>query len=195
MRMPMNSSIEFAQKLGAAHAGSSEALGQVLTLCRPYLLRIARQQLGSDLRAKSGESDLVQETFLEAHQTFERFHGTSARELYAWLCCMLRHRAAMVGRQFRTTAKRRLGCEIPSCSPRIDDSGTPSTQATANEQIRLVIGAIARLSDDHRRVLALRYEQGLKFEEIGQLMGRSADAARMLWTRALEAAKYELQPA
>jgi RNA polymerase sigma-70 factor (ECF subfamily) len=42
------------------------------------------------------------------------------------------------------------------------------------------------LSEDHREVLVLRNLQGLDFEKIAEMMGRSVPATRMLWLRALE---------
>ena len=192
--MSIVSSTDLNSQLRAARTGSTEALGRVLSEYRTYLLRIARRQLASELQAKGGASDLVQDTFLEAQQTFQQFRGNSAAELRAWLCCLLRHRAAKVGRRFRTTAKRRLGCEIPAANSLPAHDGTPSFQAAADEQVRLLQAAIGRLPDDYRLVMTLRYERGLKFEQIGQHMGRSADAVRMLWGRALEALKRELRP-
>src|SRR5262245_66692989 len=73
------------QLLQAARAGSTEALGRVFEGCRHYLLLVANEGLESDLRAKAGASDLVQDTFLEAQQAFIRFQGTSERDLLAWL--------------------------------------------------------------------------------------------------------------
>ena len=49
-----------------------------------------------------------------------------------------------------------------------------------------------RLSPDYRRVLALRHQEQLTFEQIGQQMQRTANAARMLWLRAVERLQKEL---
>src|SRR5262245_63554352 len=67
--------------LSAARSGSVDALGQMLEAHRAYLLHVANQELASDLQAKGGGSDLVQETFLEAHQDFARFQGSTEDEL------------------------------------------------------------------------------------------------------------------
>ena len=76
---------------GPARAGSREALGLALDQCRRYLQEIARQALGPDLRVKGGASDLVQETFLEAQQIFERFKGRSAAQLHGGTSVPVRH--------------------------------------------------------------------------------------------------------
>jgi RNA polymerase sigma-70 factor (ECF subfamily) len=53
--------------------------------------------------------------------------------------------------------------------------------------------AIERLPADYRRVMELRYTEGLSFEEVGRRLGRSADAARMLWARAVDRLRQEFR--
>jgi DNA-directed RNA polymerase specialized sigma24 family protein len=53
-----------------------------------------------------GASDLVQDTFLEAHQDFSHFHGTGERELLAWLTKILTNRLCNNVRHYRGTLKR-----------------------------------------------------------------------------------------
>jgi RNA polymerase sigma-70 factor (ECF subfamily) len=187
--------------LDAARAGSREALGRVLDQCRRYLLKVARESLGPALRAKGGASDLVQDTFLEAQRLFPRFAGDSHAQLRAWLRCLLLHKAAKLGRRYQTTRKRQLSRELSlgragQAAPAgqlAARAPTPSVQVMADEQLQRLRDTIARLPDDHRQVMALRYHEGLSFEEVGRRLGRSADAARMLWVRAVERLKHELR--
>ena len=51
---------------------------------------------------------------------------------------------------------------------------------------------MTRLSNDHRSVLRLRYWDGLTFPEIGERLGRSPDAVRKLWYRAVERLQEEM---
>jgi RNA polymerase sigma-70 factor (ECF subfamily) len=186
-------------QLDAARAGSREALGRALDRCRRYLLAVARRSLGPELQAKGGASDLVQETFLDAQRLFPRFEGESAAQLRAWLRCLLLHKAAKLGRRYRSTRKRQLSREVPlaGAGPAAGRfaaaAPTPSVQAMADEQLQRLRDAIARLPDDYRQVMTLRYQEGLPFEEVGRRLGRSADAARMLWARAVERLKHELR--
>jgi RNA polymerase sigma-70 factor, ECF subfamily len=189
-----------AQWLAAARAGSREALGQVLDTFRGYLLLVADRELDANLRAKGGASDLVQETFLEAQRDFAGFHGDSADELRAWLRRLLLNNVANFTRQYRTRAKRDVGREVSleagnSSHERGASLATatpsPSGQAMVHEQAEALAQAIARLPPDYRRVLALRHEEQLTFEEIGQRMQRTANAARMLWLRAVERLQEE----
>src|SRR5438046_3984877 len=103
---------ELDQLLSAARAGSREALGEALELCRQYLLAVANRQLNPALRAKGGASDLVQQTFLEAQRDFERFGGSDLDALRAWLKQLLLHNAADFARGFLGTDKRRADREV-----------------------------------------------------------------------------------
>jgi RNA polymerase sigma-70 factor (ECF subfamily) len=180
--------------LSAARAGSLEALGQALEGCRRYLLHIARNQLKPDLQVKGGASDLVQETFLEAHRVFPRFQGNSDVELRAWLRQLLLHRAAKLGRRYRTTQKRRLSREsaLEPANPSLPSVPSPSGQAIAHEQEQSLENALERLPEDYRQVIKLRYQEGKSFEEISRLMQRTPNAVRLLWLRAVERVKLEL---
>ncbi|MFO0810514.1 MAG: sigma-70 family RNA polymerase sigma factor [Gemmataceae bacterium] len=192
--MSATASAVLAARLAAARAGSSEALGLALDGCRRYLMEVARQSLPAELRPKGGASDLVQETYIEAQRQFSRFDGASAAQLRAWLRALLLHKAAKLGRRYRSTQKRQLTREqVLYDSDGLASAPTPSVQVMANEQLRLLHAAIERLPDDYREVMGLRYREGLSFEDVGRRLGRSADAARMLWARAVERLRQEMQ--
>jgi RNA polymerase sigma-70 factor (ECF subfamily) len=176
-------------------------LGQTLDQCRDYLMEVARRALGPGLRAKGGASDLVQETFLEAQRRFGQFDGNSNGQLRAWLRSLLLHKAAKLGRRYHCTRKRQLSRELSFGDDRpaavhpshvAAPGPTPSVQVMFDEQQRRLLQAIERLPDDYRKVMSLRYNQALAFDEIGRQLERSADAARMLWARAVDRLKQEI---
>jgi RNA polymerase sigma-70 factor (ECF subfamily) len=194
---------DIAQWLPAARAGSREALGRVLEAARRYLHSIARQELDPDLRAKNSSSDLVQETFVEAQRAFGQFQGDTEAELLAWLRQLLLHRVGKLRRRYRDTQKRRLGREVTLGGDNSSEGPagglaanmlSPSGQAMEHEQDQALQTALGRLPDDYRRVITLRYQEQLPFEEIGRLLQRSPDAARKLWARAVERLHEELDP-
>lgn len=186
--------------IAAARERPASALGQLLELCRAYLHTVARNELPADLQAKIDASDVVQQTFLEAHQDFAAFRGTTESELLAWLCQILRHNVANVTRQFRDTEMRQLDREqsLEGEGPAELDlaalSSSPSSHARANENADRLAVALARLPDDQRQVLHLRHQERLSFGEIGQRMGRSAEAIRKVWARAIDRLREELNP-
>jgi RNA polymerase sigma-70 factor, ECF subfamily len=191
-----------AQRLAAARAGSREALGEVLEAARHYLLTIARQEFDPDLRAKNSPSDVVQETFVEAQRDFGQFQGDTEAELLAWLRRLLLHRVGKLRRRYRDTQKRRLSREVALGGDESSDGPgaglaanvlSPSGQAMEHEQDEALQAALRRLPEDYRRVITLRYEEQLPFEEIGRLLQRSPDAARKLWARAVERLNEELE--
>jgi RNA polymerase sigma-70 factor (ECF subfamily) len=190
-----------AQWLGAARAGSREALGQVLEACRHYLLAVAGEELDPHLQAKGGASDLVQQTFLEAQRDFGRFQGGTEAELLAWLRRLLQNNIADFTRRYRATAKRRAGREValevdtPSGAPGPSlavDTPTPSGQLIARERTEELREALGRLPEEYRRVITLRYQEERSFEEIGRVLQRTPNGARKLWLRAVERLQHEL---
>jgi RNA polymerase sigma-70 factor (ECF subfamily) len=177
-----------------ARQGSSEALGRVLQRCRAFLLRVAEQELGADLRAKGGASDLVQDTFLEAQRDFGRFEGQSETELLGWLRRMLLNNLANFARHYRGTDKRRIDREVGLDTPRglAGSVLTPSAVAMSQEQAAALHQAMERLPEQYRQVLALRYQHERTFEQIGEAMGMTFSAARKLWLRAVLRLQQEL---
>jgi RNA polymerase sigma-70 factor (ECF subfamily) len=170
--------------------------------CRPYALGIARQEIPADLLVKGSASDLVQEAFLEAVHGFDHFHGDSEVQFKAWLRIVLRRCIAKLFRRYKTTEKRRVGLEQPCAPAGVDstrcrevpaDLPTPSAQVMEAEQTQALRRVVDRLPEDYQRVIRLRYEEERSFEEIGLLMQRTANAARLLWLRAIDRVKHELK--
>jgi len=189
----------FSPLLAADRGGCRDALGRVFQDCRQYALGIARQEIPADLLAKGSASDLVQEAFLEAVHGFEHFQGDSEVQFKAWLRILLRRRITKLFRRYRTTRKRRIGLERPAgaggsgaCQLPADVL-TPSAQVMEAEEVQALRRLVDRLPEDYRRVIRLRYEEERSFEEIGLLMQRTANAARLLWLRAIEQVKHEFK--
>jgi RNA polymerase sigma-70 factor (ECF subfamily) len=186
--------------LAEARAGSREALGRALNTWRRYLLGIAERELEPELRAKGGASDLVQETFLEAQRDFGQFHGSSPDELQAWLRQVLLNNVGAFSRRFQNTHKRTISREVAlhaegsTVGPGEFLAGStlsPSRLAIENEQTLALRQALEKLPEDYRQVVVLRYQDERSFEEIGRQMNRSPDAARKLWSRAMERLRDE----
>jgi RNA polymerase sigma-70 factor (ECF subfamily) len=184
------------QLLSLARTGQGAALGALLERFRNYLTLLARLQIDRRLQGKVDPSDVVQETFLEAHRDFARFRGSSEAELAAWLRQVLAHNLANVLRHYRGTQRRdvrlerQLQVELDQSS-RVWDPGlvaqlsSPSQEAARREQMVLVADALAQLPPDYREVLVLRHLEGLTFPEVAGRMGRTLTAVNKLWVRAL----------
>jgi RNA polymerase sigma-70 factor, ECF subfamily len=185
--------------LAAARSGTDSDLGQLFAASRRYLLLMANRSLDARLQQKVAPSDLVQETFIDAHRDFHRFEGDSEAELFAWLCNILLHKAADAGRKYRGTAKRnvnreealddessKLGLQVACPEP------SPSTIAVGYEDERRLTEALEQLPAAYRQVIELRSLERLPFSTVGQCMGRSEDAVGMLWLRAIKQLRERL---
>jgi RNA polymerase sigma-70 factor (ECF subfamily) len=191
---------DFRERLCAARAGSAEALGKLLEDHRAYLLSIAQRELAPHLQAKAGASDLVQQTVLEALRDFARFQTGSREEFLAWLRRLLLNNVGDFTRQYQETDKRQINREVRlagpasggTCPEPAGTGPTPSTAAMSEEQAQAIERALERLPEEYRRVIVLRSQEDRSFEEIGQLLERSPNAARKLWLRAIERLQEEL---
>jgi DNA-directed RNA polymerase specialized sigma24 family protein len=66
---------------------------------RDYLRVLARQGLGTRLARKVDESDVVQETLLQAFRMRDQFQGTTTGELIGWLRQILFNSTVLVCRK------------------------------------------------------------------------------------------------
>jgi RNA polymerase sigma-70 factor (ECF subfamily) len=189
-------SAEPEQMMHEAQEGNSDTLGRLLELYRRYLSLLARVQIGKRLQGKVDASDLVQETFLEAHRNFTRFRGQSEGELVSWLRQILAANLADTLRRYLGTQGRdvRLERDIEADfdhSTVLLDRGlvargsSPSHQAARREQAVQLADALAELPEDYREVLVLRHLESLTFPEVAQRMQRSVDSVEKLWMRGL----------
>lgn len=185
---------DFETLLVAARRDSPGAVGKLLGECGDYLLLVANRELGRDLRTKVGASDIVQETFIKAHASFDQFRGEREHELLRWLRKILVRQIVVASERYRSAAKRDLSREVAWGDENTvralvqslpGDGRSPSSHASADEDARALAEAISRLPDDYRQVISLRYWEQLTFVEIGHRMRRSTDAAEKLWLRAI----------
>lgn len=184
------------QLLRLVRAGNGAALGELLELYRDYLALLVRLQIGRRLQGKVDALDVVQDTFLSAHQHFAQFRGTTEAELVAWLRQILASRLADLMRHYHGAQRRdvrlerELAVELDQSS-RVMDQGlvapgsTPSQQAVRREQAVLLAEALGKLPDDYREVIVLHHLEDLSFPEVARRMGRTLDSVKNLWLRAL----------
>jgi RNA polymerase sigma-70 factor (ECF subfamily) len=184
--------------LAEARGGSREAVGRLLDCCRPYLLRIANEDLNPALSARLGPSDLVEETVAEALRDFGRFQGGTEAELRAWLRRILRNNLANAHRDHLHAAARPVGREEAGAggqAAQVPDRGqSPSARARARERDEAVERALQRLPERARQAIVLHLWDKLTFAQVGERLGCSEEAARKLFQRAAEELAPLLEP-
>jgi RNA polymerase sigma-70 factor (ECF subfamily) len=193
-----------ARLIAKARAGDRDSLGELLDLYRHYLKLMVRLQLGRRLEVKLDASDVVQETFLEAHKNFMAFQGTTEAELIGWLRKILAARLANIVRMYcgslrrNIRLERQLAQEMEQSSRAFGDAlpnrqSSPSGSAIRRERAVLLANALERLPDHYRDVIVMNHVEGLDFGEIARRMGRTESSVKHIWTRALARLKHLLK--
>src|SRR4051812_12187229 len=152
--------------LQGARQGNQPALGKLLELYANYLKLLARLQIDHRLQGKVDPSDVVQETFLEAHRDFAQFRGQSEEEFVSWLRQILVTNLANVVRFYHGTQRRDVRLErelagaMEASSQALDRglvarTSSPSHQAARREQAVLLADALGQLPAEYREAIIL----------------------------------------
>ena len=133
------------------HGPSDPArVGETLELYRNYLYLLAQaDSVRNSVRADV--SDVVQETILEAYRGFDRYRGTSKRELMAWLRQILVRNLTDAARRRR--AQRR--------DERRHRSLHPASGKSANYRERRQVCGIPRRENIHQHRALRKYFRSL----------------------------------
>ncbi len=166
--------------------------------CRQYLLKIANAELDPQVRARVSPSDLVQQTFLVAEQILSNNSIAGSLPVMRWLRKILLNQLAHCHRDHifshrRSTKRESRGSQSRFAEPATNDR-TPSSFISMSEQTSRLTEQIQRLPESYRTVLKLRYYEGLSFAVVGQRLGLTDNAARLLWSRAIQRLRSELMP-
>lgn len=194
----VTSQAEFRDLVVRGRDGDADAIAQLTSKYRNYLLMIANQDLDPAIQAKIGASDVVQQTMIRAQQKFDQFRGTSEKEFLHWLRTSLVNDLKDQRRHYRAH-KRNSEAEISqqdrSAVHRAvsDPNLTPGAHAMKQERVSALASELEKLPPDYRTVIELRNFEQLDFAEIGRRMDRSSDAACKLWGRAIEALQSKLE--
>lgn len=164
--------------LAAVRAAQADR-GAFDVLYRRYLDRVygyAFYQLGDHHDAE----DATERTFLAALRAIDRYRdrGSTFR---AWLFRIAHNSIANVHRSRSRRRTEPLPEEPAWSAPDADPAGLVHRA----EEVHAVMRAVARLPDDRRQVILLRFVDGLSAAEVGEVLGRSAGAVRVLQHRAL----------
>lgn len=192
--------------LKAARTGDATALSTLFGLYQNYICLLAASQIRARLRVRASESDVVQETLLNATRGFSEFRGTTGGEFVTWLRAILTRKIQTLIQTHVDTQARDVRREVSleTVGRWLDQSSmrlenvliandlSAGTQLANHESSIRVADALAQLSEDHREVLMLRSIEGLGFPEVAERLERSHGAVRMLWLRAVEALRDKL---
>jgi RNA polymerase sigma-70 factor (ECF subfamily) len=194
------------QLLAQARNGSPECVGRIFQHYENYLKLLATTQIDEKLKTRCSPSDVVQETYCEAHRDFVNFRGNSGVEFLAWLRMILVNNMAREVEKHVLAAKRDVRREVSLEAMKnalersamrlesvlVDQGPSPSSHINRQERTIVLANHLVELPDDYRKVLMWRHCEGLPFKDIARRMERSEGAVRMLWLRAIERIRERL---
>ncbi len=152
-------------------AGSISAFEE---LVRRYEDRVFRLTAGFT-RNEADARELTQDTFLKAFQSIGQFQGE--KSFAAWIFTIARRKCID---HFRVQPPNG-----ESLDPETPGTGNPAEVLTEREDgDNLWKFARRSLSGDEFQVLWLKYMEGLSFDEIAQVLGKSRTATKVLAFRA-----------
>jgi RNA polymerase sigma-70 factor (ECF subfamily) len=147
---------------------------------------LIRARLGRYLRRRLESRDILQVTMLKAFQGLDRFDGAGSRSLMAWLGTIavdeIRDQADFHGRQKRDAAlDHTLHSQLDPVARQLH---TEVSRIQIQDDLQRLEEALDELSEANREIILLRSYEERSFKEIGERLGKSPDACRMLFARA-----------
>lgn len=130
---------------------------------------------------KEDAEDILQEVFVKAYQSLDKFRGTSS--FYTWVYRIAVNRAI----NFLKKRKRKsalslddvdLGIERDPAYVEMTSRESPIRDMSIHELQRKLNEALKTLSEKHRTVVVLHDIQGLPHDEIADMLGCSAGTVR-----------------
>ncbi len=182
--------------LERAKAGDRQALADLISLYRNYLVILARVHVDTTLQAKADPSDLAQETCLHAARDFHQFCGSTEAEFIAWLRKILAHRGIAMIRHYKDAQRRQIVREAQLeaeldlsaqalASIPVSSRHSPSQSAVRRETAVLLADALATLPSHYRDALVLYHLERRSLAEVAERLGRSLDSVKKLLARGL----------
>ena len=125
--------------------------------------------------------DLTQETFIRAYQYLWQYD--TSRKFFTWLYTLALN---LIRSHLRKKSKYNKSSEELSEHLLADKNPSPETKLIETQEICV---CLLRLEYESRALLIMKFHQGLTFEEIAQITGKSLSAVKMRIYRGLESLK------
>ncbi|MEJ2110235.1 MAG: RNA polymerase sigma factor [Acidobacteriota bacterium] len=182
--------------LQQAKAGSGDAMNLLFEHIAERLLAFIRLRMGSRLRSRMESRDILQASMLKAFEHLEQLKGEKSESLMAWLARIaeneIRDQADFQGRR-RRDIDRSVPIENEEDRALKAQVRSQVSQVIFSDQMRKLEKAIEDLDLDYREIIMLRKLEELSYREIGERLGKSADACRMLLARAMTAVAIKMK--
>lgn len=119
--------------------------------------------------------DLMQDTFLKALESLDRYDGSC--KISTWLCQIAKHLLYQHWEKNSHTQPAEL-------EEALESQDNTEQQALARIELADVWDKVQKLPQDMRKVVELRALSDLSYKEIGSMLGKSENWARVTFYRA-----------
>jgi RNA polymerase sigma-70 factor, ECF subfamily len=133
-----------------------------------------------ELHDRTLADDVHQQIFIQAHRDLDRFAARST--LRTWLFAIARHRVLDAAKS-RRRAQAHIEEDDTADTP--DPSPPPGERLDEARLQHAMIECLRKLGEHVRGTLVLRYQQGLTFEELGEIFSEKPGTLQARVMRAL----------
>ena len=161
-----------------ARGGDQDAFAEVFEALRERLLATIRRRLSPPIRARVDAEDVLQDTFVRALHSLDRFECQGKGSFRRWLESIATHVALDVVRHHQRRKVLQIDRDVQG------DGVAPSRVMRRQERLARLRNSLEVLSPDHRTVLELSRIEGLSIRDIATRMDRSESAVKNLLLRA-----------
>jgi RNA polymerase sigma-70 factor (ECF subfamily) len=181
------SAVETRELFERARTGSDADQNAFFDRAARKLLPLIRLRMGRTLRSEVESRDILQAVLLKSLNRLDQVKDPAA--VMGWLARIaeneIRDRADYGSRQRRDAARRvpldDQAVEVPALVRQA------LSQVILDERAKKLELALEALPDAQREIIVLRMFEELGFVEIGRRIGKSEDASRMAFARAMAA--------
>jgi RNA polymerase sigma-70 factor (ECF subfamily) len=185
-----------AELIRAAQGGESVALGQLLLMHRERLCQYLTSRLPSSARSLTSVDDILQQAYVAAFRSWDRFEYRGEGSFFAWLRSIVERQMINtlrdLQRRKRGGTRSRIGIQAVDAHESTYDlfqmlsagGESPSFRLRRDEAIDAMRVALAELPDDYRQVICRRYILGERVEDTADALGRTPSAIRSIADRA-----------
>jgi RNA polymerase sigma-70 factor (ECF subfamily) len=138
--------------------------------------------------------DLCQETLIEMHKSLAKLEFNSKQAFFAWI---YRTALSKVQKHYRPQGNRRLRTFSQSVAPDLNQHITDRGPAQVDvmiqkELLQAAVASIRTMKLSYRNIMTLRCFDGLSYDEIASIEGRSQLACRLMFCKAKKALRKNL---
>src|SRR5690242_1140600 len=163
-----------------AMTGEAAAVGRVLAIIRPLVVRYCRARLGRTDRSSVSADDVAQEVCVAVLTALPGYR-VQGRPFLAFVYGIASHKVIDAHR----AATRNRAEPVPEVPDSVEGSDGPEQRALRVELSGEMARLLDQLPDKQREILVLRVVVGLSAEETAEAVGSTPGAVRVAQHRAL----------